>query len=84
MRVAAGPTITDMRKPFRWSHLVSSAGQVSRATRSGAMISARRTVKRSRMRLSMAVSVMIVLPNPIPKRMAATGWDSMKSMVWAW
>ena len=39
------PTATATDRPWRWSHLATSAGQVSRATRNGATTRTLLTVK---------------------------------------
>lgn len=73
-----------MVSPVRWSHFLISSGHVSRATRAGAMTSACRVWKRFRMSSLMAVRVEIVLPMPIPRRMAHCGLLMMNWVVWRW
>ena len=78
------PTATAMVSPARWSHLVASAGQVSRATRRGATMRTRRAWKESSSRFQMAVKVITVLPRPIPRRITACGWSSTNWVACRW
>lgn len=77
MRSLRVPMAMAMSSPARWSHLASSLGQVSRATRSGAMTRTRETANSSRTRSQMAVRVMTDFPRPMPSRIAATGFSVM-------